>query len=142
MENWEMNDKQTKNKQNKGYTLFLSIILVFCILGMIVFSLVRRLSQEMSDSAIQNLNESLDLIQCTIEAILKNEAEFQLLVAKETAKAADPKEYIRAYEKNQTMVKLSLIMAGETEGISNTGDVFSEKELDFSAGGTIAGLPV
>ena len=96
----------------------------------------------MTDSAIQNLSESLDLIQSTIEAILKNEAEFQTLVAKEIAKVEAPEEYIRSYEKNRTMVKLSLIMAGKSEGVSNTGEVFSETGLNFSAGGTVAGLPV
>ena len=104
--------------------------------------MAQRLSQEMTDSAIQNLSESLDLIQSTIEAILKNEAEFQTLVAKEIAKVEDPEEYIRSYEKNRTMVKLSLIMAGKSEGVSNTGEVFSETGLNFSAGGTVAGLPV
>ena len=40
------------------------------------------------------------------------------------------------------MVKVSLIQAGRNEGISNTGEVFSEEELDFSAGGTVKGMPV
>ena len=48
---------------------------------------------------------------------MKNEAEFQTLVAKEIAKVEDPEEYIRSYEKNRTMVKLSLIMAGKSEGV-------------------------
>ena len=96
----------------------------------------------MSASAIQNLSESLDLIQSTIEAILHSQAEFQSLIAKEIARAEDPAAYIRAYEKNQTMAKLSFISAGETEGVSNTGERFSEAGLDFSAGGTISGMPV
>ena len=40
------------------------------------------------------------------------------------------------------MVKLSLIQTGETQGISNTGEVFSAGELDFSAGKTVDGLPI
>ena len=96
----------------------------------------------MSQSAIQNLSESLDLIQCTIEAILNNEAEFQTLIARELAQAEDPEQYIRSYEKNQIMAKLSLILSGETEGISNTGEVFSDADLDFSAGRMVNNLPV
>ncbi len=137
-----MKDKPRKHEKNRGLPLLFSILLIFCVLGMVVLTVAQRLSQEMTDSAIQNLSESLDLIQSTIEAILKNEAEFQTLVAKEIAKVEDPEEYIRGYEKNRTMVKLSLIMAGKSEGVSNTGEVFSETGLNFSAGGTVAGLPV
>lgn len=137
-----MKDKPRKDEKNRGLPLLFSILLIFCVLGMVVLTVVQRLSQEMTDSAIQNLSESLDLIQSTIEAILKNEAEFQTLVAKEIAKVEAPEEYIRSYEKNRTMVKLSLIMAGKSEGVSNTGEVFSETGLNFSAGGTVAGLPV
>ena len=96
----------------------------------------------MSDSAIQNLSESLDLIQSTIEAILRSQSDFQSLIAQEVARADDPAAYIRSYEKNQTMVKISFIPAGENEGISNTGERFGEEELDFSAGGTISGMLV
>ncbi len=49
---------------------------------------------------------------------------------------------MESYSKNQTMVKISLIRAGETQGISNTGETFSEEGLDFSAGGAIGGLEV
>ena len=137
-----MKDKPRKDEKNRGLPLLFSILLIFCVLGMVVLTVAQRLSQEMTDSAIQNLSESLDLIQSTIEAILKNEAEFQTLVAKEIAKVEAPEEYIRSYEKNRTMVKLSLIMAGKSEGVSNTGEAFSETGLNFSAGGTVAGLPV
>ena len=128
--------------KNKGTSLLFSIIIVFSILGGVVFSVSQKISREMSDSAIQNLSESLDLIEGTIEAILKNEAEFQKLIAQETANEENPEEYIRSYEKNQTMVKISLIMSGKTEGVSNTGEVFSEGELEFSAGGLEDGVQV
>ena len=134
--------KKKLDRTNKGISLFLSIILVFGILGTVVFLVAGRISREMSQSAIQNLSESLDLIQCTIEAILNNEAEFQTLIARELAQAEDPEQYIRSYEKNQIMAKLSLILSGETEGISNTGEVFSDADLDFSAGRTVNNLPV
>ncbi len=137
-----MKGRQKKGRRNQGVSLLLSIILVFCILGGVVFSVSRKISTEMSASAIQNLSESLNLIECTIEAILNNEAEFQKLIAQKAAGAEDPGEYIASYCKNQTMVKLSLICAGETEGISNTGEPFSEEGLDFSAEGAINGLAV
>lgn len=138
----EMKEKKAKHGTNKGFPLLLSILLVFCILGAIVFSVSRKISKEMSNAAIQNLNESLDLIKCTLEAILKSEAEFQKLMAQEIAMQEDPEEYISSYQKNRIMVKISFIREGETEGISSTGEVFSEEELDFSAGSIIEGLDV
>lgn len=86
----------------------------------------------MSQAAVQNLSENLDLIKCTIESIWNKEAEFQQLMAQEIAAMEEPEEFIRSYQKNQTMVKISLILAGETEGISSTGEEFSETEMDFS----------
>lgn len=137
-----MSTKPNKREKQRGPSLLLSIVLVFCIFGTIIYTVSRRISQEMSAAAIQNLSESLDLIQSTIETILRSEAEFQILLSQEVAWAEDPEAYIRHYEKNQTMAKLSLIFSGETEGISSTGETFAEEELDFSAGGTVEGLPV
>ncbi|MCI9331511.1 MAG: response regulator [Oscillibacter sp.] len=131
-----------ENLKRRELPLLLSIVLVFCILGTIVYTVSRKISREMSSSAIQNVNESLDLIQSTIEAILGSEAEFQVLIAQEIARVEDPEAYIQAYEKNQTMSKMSLILFGKTSGVSNTGEPFTEEGLDFSAGGTVKGLPV
>ena len=109
--------KETPNKREKWRGLFFpfSIILIFFVFGMVVFAVSRKTSREMSQSAIQNLSESLDLIQCTIEVILNNEAEFQQLLAQEIARTENPEEYIRAYEKNKIVAKISLILLGETE---------------------------
>ncbi|MEY8319994.1 response regulator [Lachnospiraceae bacterium 46-61] len=136
-----MEEKQ-KNRKDKSMTLFLPIILVFCILGTVVFSVSHKISTEMSDSAIQNLSESLDLMKGTIEAILQKEAEFQKLISQEIANIENPEEFIRSYHKNQTMVKLSIILSGETEGISNTGEIFTEDELNFSFGKKVYDLPI
>ncbi|WP_394684281.1 response regulator [Schaedlerella sp.] len=78
----------------------------------------------------------------TIEAILLNEAEFQKLIAQEIADLEDPERFVCAYDMNQTMVKMSLIFSGEEEGVSNTGDLFTAEELDFSSGGSVDGLPI
>ena len=119
-----MKKKWKTGRIDKGISLLLSIILVFSVLGAVVFSVSRKITKEMSESAVQNLSESLDLIKGTLEAILQKEAEFQLLIAREIAAKEDPKEFIRSYNKNRTMVKLSLVMEGETEGITRIGDAF------------------
>ncbi|MCI8525333.1 MAG: hybrid sensor histidine kinase/response regulator, partial [Oscillospiraceae bacterium] len=137
-----MNKTANPQRQRRGISLLLSIILVFCVFGIIVFSVSQKISTEMADSAIQNLSESLDLIQSTIEAILRSEAEFQQLIAREVARMDDPEAYILGYESSQTMSRLSLIRAGETAGVSSSGGAFTEEGLDFSAGSEILGLPV
>ncbi len=50
-----MKHKQNGSRNNKGFFLLLSIIVVFSVLGAVVFSTVRKISQEMSSSAIHNL---------------------------------------------------------------------------------------
>ncbi len=137
-----MKKKQNRNGKDKGISLLVSIILVFCVLALIVFSVAWKTSKEMAASAIQNLSESLNLIECTIEAIFRNEADLQKMIARKVAEAEDPEEYVSLYEQSQSMVKLSLIMRGETEGISNIGEKFTEEGLDFSAGGKMEELPI
>ena len=134
--------KHRESRPDKGMPLILSILVVFFILGTIVFTLSQRISTEMSSSAINNLSESLDLVKGTLEAILTKEAEFQKLIAKEVAMLEQPEEFIRSYNRNRTMVKLSFIASGEENGISNTSDFFSETDLDFSAGKSVEGLPI
>ena len=137
-----MKKEKNRSRSDKGMPLLLSIVIVFSILGVVVFSVSHKISKEMTASAVQNLNESLDLIECTIEAIFNKEAEFQKLMAQEIALASDMEAYICSYQNNQTMVKVSLICTGETVGISNTGEAFSQAELDFSSGKKIEGLPI
>ena len=135
--------KQIKNRINKEVPpLLFSIIVVFFILGMLVFAISRKITEEMSSSAIHNLNESLVLIKGTIEAILVKESEFQKLIAQEIATLDELEEFVSAYNKNETMVKVSVILEGKSEGISNTKETFSEERLDFSAGKTVGGLPI
>lgn len=136
-----MKKKWNRRRTDKEIPLLLSIILVFFMLGVVVFSVSRKITKEMSDSAIQNLSESLDLMKGTLEAILVKEAEFQKLIAQEIAAMDNPGEFIHSYNRNHTMVKISLVPAGKKEGVSNTGEAFSEEGLDFSAGETIDGLP-
>lgn len=137
-----MKQKRNRSRKDKGIHLLLSMILLFCMLGVIVFSVARRISADMSASAVQNVSESLDLIKCTIEAIIKKDAEYQRIVAGKIALADDPEEYILSYEKNQTMTKISFISAGKKEGISNTGEPFSGEELFFSRGDMEEGIEI
>lgn len=137
-----MGKKHDESRKDRGISLLVSIILVFSFLAVIVFSVSHKISKEMAASATQNLNESLDLIKCTIEAILNKEAEYQRLMAQGIAAMEEPEDYIRQYQRSDTMMKIALIRYGESEGISSTGEVFTEEELDFSAGGTVDGLPV
>ena len=118
------------------------VILVFFVLALVVFSVSRRVSKEMAGAAIDNLSESLELIQGTIEAIVEMEAEFQKAIAQELAASGDPEAFLHSYGSNKSMSKLSLVFSGKKEGFSNTGDVFSPGELDFSTGKTVGGLPI
>ena len=78
----EKRAKQQNNQTDRKAGLLLSIILIFCIFGVIVFFISRRISNEMSSSAIQNLNENLDLIKCTIESMIIKDADYQKLLEK------------------------------------------------------------
>ena len=127
-------------KRDKGIPLIISIILVFCILGAIVFSVAQKISEKMSLSAINNLSESLEMIKGTLEAILLKESEFQKLIAQEITIIDNPEDFISSYNENETMIKLSLVLSGETTGISNTGELFLEESLNFSSGRTVGDL--
>lgn len=133
-----------RERQNRdGRKLFfLSIIIVFCILGGVVFFVANRISIEMSTSAIYNLSESLDLIRNTVETILKKETEYQKFIAEEIAASEDPFEFIRFYKNKQTMTKISLILAGEKEGFSSGGEKFTEQDLDFSSNKEVNGMHI
>ena len=137
-----MKKKSYKNETKKRVSLFLSIIIVFCFFGVLIFSVSRKISKEMSAAAVRNLNENLDLIKCTIEAIWGKEAEFQKLMAQELASVEDPEDYIRSFQKNQTMVKISWIKTGETEGISNTGEAFTEEGMEFFSSQMMEGMEI
>lgn len=137
-----MKKRHKKGKSGNGPGLILSILLTFCILGTIVYFVARRISSEMSQSAISNLSESLELVRGTIEAILDKEAEFQKLMAQEISVMENPAKFIQSYSGSQSMVKISYIAEGTTKGVSNTGEEFTAEELDFSSGKSVGGLPV
>ena len=99
-------DKEKKKKgTDRGKVLITSILLFFGILAAVVFAASRRITAEMSRSAIDNLSESLNLIGGTIETILQLEAEHQKLMAKELSISDDPEEYILIYDRSSHHVK-------------------------------------
>lgn len=132
--------KRKKRNKRRGINLIIPIILFFSIMGAAVYVAADKISTQMSASAVENLSENLDLIRGTIEVMIKKEAEFQKLLAQEIATMEDPEEFIRSYNRNNTMVKISFVSSGKTEGISNTGETFSPENLDFSSGKSVEGL--
>ena len=72
-----------------------------------MYSVAKKISTEMSLSAINNLDASLDLIGNTIETILGKEAEFQVLIAQEMADSKNPEDFVLSYERNSTMIRIS-----------------------------------
>ena len=137
-----MDKKENKEKKIGRKVLIALILTIFIIPGSFVFFIAARISQEMSQSAIGNLSESLELLKGTIEVLFQREAQYQKLMAKELSIMEDPEEFIQSYDRNSTLVKMSVVFRGETEGISNTGEVFYPEELDFSNQETIEDLPV
>ncbi len=94
-----MRSGQNKDQIKKRRALVIPVILVFCILCMAVFWISRKTTEEMSASAIGNLNESLNLVQGTIETILQKEAEFQKLIADELIIEDNMERFILSYKK-------------------------------------------
>ncbi len=132
---------ETKKNNNKK-VLIIFVLLAFLLLGSFVFFIATKISSEMSQSAISNLSESLDLIRGTIEILFQRDAEYQKLLAEELVVVDNLENYILSYDRNSTIVKMSLVLSGKTEGISNNGRLFSTDTLDFSDNNMIDGLLV
>ena len=131
------------SREKKSYASWIiAILVVFAIMGASVYGVAKKTYDDMSDAAILNLNENLNLLQNTVEAIFRSEAEFQMLMAEEIAQADDPLAYILNLKNNDTTSKISVILAGEDVGLSNDGEPYNAADLDFSAGGTVLGLPI
>lgn len=131
------------NGEKKTYIRWIvAVVLIFALMGASIYGVAKKTYDDMSDAAIQNLNENLNLMRNTVEAIMRSEAEFQQLVAEEIAAAPDPSSYVLNLRNNDATSKLSVVLAGEEAGVSNDGEPFFPEQLDFSAGGAIAGLRV
>ncbi|MCM1399189.1 MAG: ATP-binding protein [Clostridium sp.] len=135
-------EKKKRSELHKKCMLVVPFIIVFCILGAVVFRASKQISSEMSQAAISNLSENLELISNTIETLMNQQASFQKMIAQELADAKDLDDVIQSYEGNDAMVKLSVLLSDKKEGISNTGEPFTADALNFSAGKTVDGLPL
>ncbi len=132
-----------KEEKTNKHLLFFLYILVLSILGGGVFLISQKIQNGMSSAAIQNLSENLDLIKGTIEGIVNNEAEFQKLIARKIVGQHMNLENYQDFDDGIRMItKVSVILPGESEGISSTGDVFTEEEMDFSSNREINGMTV
>ena len=80
--------RENQEKKSSRKILITLILTVFLILGSFVFFIAARISQEMSQSAIGNLSESLELLKGTIEVLYQREAEYQKLIAEELSSTA------------------------------------------------------
>ncbi len=135
-------DLKNKKESKHSITFICTIVLVFCILAGLVFSIERNISSDMSKAAIESLSESLDLLKGTIQAILNTEAELQNMMADEIALLERPRDFIDNKHSNETMVKMSMVPVGKKKGISSTGEEFNPDSLDFSAGNKVQGIPI
>ncbi|MEC4175542.1 ATP-binding protein [Adlercreutzia sp. R7] len=131
------------SRQRRSYASWIvAFVLIFALMGTSVYAVAKRTYDDMSDAAIRNLNENLNLMQNTVEAIMRSEAEFQQLIADEIGQAPDPLTYVLNLRNNETTSKMSVVLNGQAEGLSNNGEPFNPADLDFSAGGTVLGLPI
>ena len=113
------------NGEKKTYIRWIvAVVLIFALMGASIYGVAKKTYDDMSDAAIQNLNENLNLMLNTVEAIMRSEAEFQQLVAEEIAAAPDPSSYVLNLRNNDTTSKLSVVLAGEEAGASNDGEPF------------------
>ena len=137
--------KTTENavRDRKGFArLTLVIVLIFAVMGASIWAVSKKTSDDMADAAILNLNENLNLMESTVEAIQDSEAQFQRLLATELAAAGDPAAAVERLGKSDAAALISVVPQGADVGVSNDGAPFDPASLDFSGGGAIGGLPV
>ena len=137
--------KTTENavRDRKGFArLTLVIVLIFAVMGASIWAVSKKTSDDMADAAILNLNENLNLMESTMEAIQDSEAQFQRLLATELAAAGDPAAAVERLGKSDAAALISVVPQGADVGVSNDGAPFDPASLDFSGGGAIGGLPV
>ena len=65
--------RANQEKKSSKKILIVLILTVFIILGSFVFFIAARISHEMSQSAIGNLSENLELLKGTIEVLFQRE---------------------------------------------------------------------
>lgn len=118
----------------------IAVIVIFVVMAVSIYGIAKKTYDDMSEAAIQNLNENLNLMGNTVEAIMRSEAEFQLLTAEEIAQAKDPQGYIRSLRTSESASKFSFVPHDQEQGISNDGETFDPSTLVFPEGSSVLGL--
>ena len=116
--------KTTENavRDRKGFArLTLVIVLIFAVMGASIWAVSKKTSDDMADAAILNLNENLNLVESTVEAIQDSEAQFQRLLATELAAAGDPAAAVERLGKSDAAALISVVPEGADVGVSNDG---------------------
>lgn len=131
-----------ERKKKLDIRWIVAILLIFAVVVASIAAVAKRTYDDMSASAIANLNENLGLIENTVEAIMGDEARFQQLIAEGAATSPDLNAYVQGLKSDGSIAKFSVILSGQRSGISNDGRPFDPTELDFTDGGTVEGLPV
>ena len=63
------------NGEKKTYIRWIvAVVLIFALMGASIYGVAKKTYDDMSDAAIQNLNENLNLMRNTVEAIMRSEA--------------------------------------------------------------------
>ncbi len=132
--------EQANKRRLATWTVSVFLICAAMIAG--IFAVAHKTSEEMYDSAIQSLNENLNLMKSTIDAIVASEARFQEVIGEEVALSQDPAAYIQGLHTTDAIAMLSVVMEGQAQGISSDGKEFSPESLDFSSRSSLQGHPV
>lgn len=133
-------EKQKSQEKRRSVRLVLVIILIFALMGTSIWAISKKTYDDMSDAAISSLNENLNLMKSTVEAIFRSEADFQRLTAEELAEESDPLTAITHIRGGDLASCISLVPVGASEGVSNNGEPFDPATLDFSDGESVYGL--
>lgn len=132
--------KRDNQEKRTSVRLILVGVLIFALMGAAIWGIAKKTYDDMSEAAISNLNENLNLMKSTIEVIFQSEANFQRVTAQELAEADDPIATITHIPNGEAASLISYVPSGATEGVSNNGTPFNPARLDFTDGGDISGL--
>lgn len=136
--------KTTENavRDRKGFArLTLVIVLIFAVMGASIWAVSKKTSDDMADAAILNLNENLNLMESTVEAIQDSEAQFQRLLATELAAAGDPAAAVERLGKSDAAALISVVPQGADVGVSNDGAPSIRRRSISAAGEPSGGCP-
>ena len=125
-----MAEREAKSGGKRAYGRWVIVVLViFAVMGASIYGVAKKTYDDMSAAAIRNLNENLNLIENTVEAIMRSEAEFQQLIAEEIAAAPDPEDYVLNLRNNDTTAMVWVVWDGLARGLSTEGEPFRPADL-------------